>query len=104
MIFLTKFFWLIVTHFVGDYAIQTEFIAKNKGNDWYIMLVHSIIWAGCVCVGLQYLGLYSLWKVLFLILGHALMDFLKTRMPTKKWMIFPDQCFHLIQCLIVYLF
>lgn len=102
MIFLEKFFWLILAHFVGDYVFQSDYIAKNKGNDWYVMLVHSFLWAGCVCLGLQYLGLYSFWKIPFLIIGHAPMDFLKTKLPTKKWMIYPDQCYHILQLFIVY--
>jgi hypothetical protein len=52
----TKFFWLLFGHFLADYALQTDFIAKGKnrhtpipGVPWYyIMGAHAIIHGGMV--------------------------------------------------------
>ena len=101
------FIWLVFAHFIGDIALQPTWQSENKGKYWYVMLCHCMIWAGAISVALEYLGLFELWKVAFLVLGHAAMDFWKTRQPKTPenwWKIYPDQAGHLIQCLIVYLF
>lgn len=95
--------WLIFAHYIGDFALQSDWQAKNKGTKWYIMLAHCMIWTTCICVALQYLGMFALWKAAFLLIGHALMDQWKT---TKQawWYIYPDQAWHLVQVVAVYLF
>jgi len=93
--------WLIFAHFIGDFPLQGDFLAANKGKLWYCMLSHCIIWTACICLALQYLGLYSEWKVVFLILGHTVCDFWKTRKIGWKY-IYPDQAWHIVQCLTVY--
>jgi len=99
--------WLLFAHFIGDIALQSDWQAQNKGRYWYVMLSHCMIWSACICIALQYLGIFSLWKALFLVAGHAVSDYIKTRQPKTPeywWCIYPDQAWHLIQCVIVYLF
>jgi hypothetical protein len=81
-------------------------MAQNKGRLWFVMLVHSIVWTACISVALQYLGLFAMWKVLFLWVGHWICDKWKTTKPKtpEAWVyIYPDQAWHLLQCLIIYL-
>lgn len=97
--------WLIFAHYIGDIALQSSWQAENKRWYWYVMLSHCMIWTACVCVALEYLGLFSLPKVAFLIAGHWLMDSWKARQPKLNstwWMIYPDQAVHLIQLAVVY--
>lgn len=96
--------WLIFAHYIGDIALQSNWQAQNKGKLWYVMLSHCIIWAACVCVALQFLGVYALWKAVFLVLGHALSDTWKSRQPLTPehwWKIYPDQVWHITQVVFV---
>jgi hypothetical protein len=123
---MTSIIWLIFSHYIGDIALQSSWQAENKSKYWYVMLSHCMIWTACVCIALQYLGLFEYWKVLFLVVGHGLMDEWKCHQPHERelkvpdyapinqyntfhivkksnwWMIYPDQAWHFIQLLIVY--
>jgi len=100
------FLWLIFAHVIGDIALQGEFLAMNKGKIWWCMLWHSIIWAGCICFALEYLGIPTpLWKWIFLIGLHYTIDEWKCK-STKEflsWHLWVDQGLHMIQCLIVFI-
>lgn len=99
--------WLIFAHFIGDIALQSAWQAENKGKRWYVMLSHCMIWAACISIALAYLGIFAIWKVVFLVIGHGAMDSWKTRKPRtpEAWKyIYPDQAWHLLQCFIVYKF
>jgi len=102
-----NFIWLIFAHFIGDIALQSSWQADNKGRLWYVMFSHCMIWTALICAGLQFLGILTLWKVLFLVGGHYLLDSWKSKIPktAENWKyIYPDQLGHLIQLVIVYLF
>lgn len=102
-----SFIWLIFAHFIGDIALQSSWQADNKGKLWYVMLSHCMIWTAMISLALEYLGLLELWKILFLLAGHALSDSWKARQPKTAenwWKIYPDQAWHLAQCAIVYFF
>ena len=97
--------WLVFAHFVGDYALQSEWMANNKARYWVVMLSHCIIWTAMISVALQFLGLFALWKVIFLIIGHGVMDEWKAHQPKRPdtwWQIYPDQAWHLCQLLVVF--
>ncbi len=99
--------WLIFAHFIGDFALQTDWQAQNKGKLWYVMLVHCMIWTACICVALQYLGLFHLGKAVFLVAIHFLIDVMKSGFtdasdPEDWWLIYPDQALHFLQCAMVY--
>jgi len=96
--------WVLFAHYIGDIALQSSWQADNKGKLWYVMLSHCMIWTACICVALQYLGLLEYWKVPVLFVGHFLMDEWKAHRPhdaTHWWMIYPDQLWHLAQCVVV---
>ncbi len=99
--------WLIFAHYIGDLALQSDWIAQKKRTLWYVMFSHCMIWAACICVALQFLGIFVLWKALFLVVGHWICDYWKTTKPQTPecwWYIYPDQVWHLMQCVIVYIF
>lgn len=100
------FIWLLFAHYIGDIALQSDWQAKNKGKLWYVMFSHCMIWVACICVGLQFLGLYALWKVLFLLLGHWICDKWKANKPQtpEAWhFIYYDQAWHIVQLGVVFL-
>lgn len=37
-------FTLISCHIVGDYVLQSDFIANTKGTNWYHLFVHCILY------------------------------------------------------------
>lgn len=98
--------WVIFAHYLGDIALQSDWCSKNKKKYPYVMFAHCMVWTGCICVALQYLGLLSLWKPVFLVSGHFGMDYWKAhRLNEDKyfWRNYIDQVWHLLQCLVVYL-
>ncbi len=102
-----NFMWLLFGHFIGDIALQSSWQADNKGEYWYVMLSHVMIWTACICIALEYIGILTLWKILFLIVGHWISDFIKTRqakIPENWWMIYPDQAWHGVQLFLVWYF
>ena len=103
---MLEILWLIMAHFIGDIALQSDWQAKNKGKYWYVLMSHSIIWATCICVALVYIGRFEYWKFFFLFGLHAGCDFIKANQPENEntwWHIYTDQCFHFIQIIIVYI-
>ncbi len=99
--------WLLFAHYIGDIALQSNWQAQNKGKLWYVMFSHCMIWTACICVGLQFLGIFAFWKVLFLLFGHWICDNWKAKKPQtpENWKyIYPDQAWHIIQIIIVYIF
>jgi len=99
--------WLLFAHYIGDTALQSRWQADNKAKSWYVLLCHCMIWAGLVCVALEYIGILVLWKAVFLIGGHFVIDTWKCSKPKSlenKWMMYVDQASHLVQLVIVYVF
>jgi len=103
---IISFACVLFAHYIGDSLLQTKWMTENKPRLWHVMMVHSVIWAGCICVALFFWGLFALWKVLFLIAGHWISDKLKTsaRKPSNAFKYnLIDQAWHVIQCTIVWL-
>jgi hypothetical protein len=96
---------LLALHFLGDYALQTDYMAKNKKDDWYVLLSHSMVWALCISAGLLYVDKLTLYKFIFLVSGHFMCDMWKAKQKEpnmEKINLFLDQGFHVIQIVIVY--
>ena len=96
---LQKLFWLVFSHFLGDYALQSEWMAKMKKSDYYVLFVHGVIWTGIVSAILLSFGSLEWWKVGFLLVGHLLCDAWKCKVGEEYWPF--DQLFHFFQILIV---
>lgn len=87
---------VIICHIVGDYLFQTDYMAREKGKDWYVLFVHCV----CYCVPFIYaFGLDS--KIIILLLTHMMIDVLKAR---GKFGICTDQILHYLIALIFYAF
>ena len=100
-------FWLVFAHCVGDMVLQTPFIAKHKGRDWMLMFYHIIIYTGAIIFTLMIFDIYHWWKIIFIVVGHFVMDTWKSRQPKdeKHWhYLYYDQAFHLFQLIIVWWF
>ena len=103
-------YWLIFAHYMGDFGLQKEWIALNKGKYWYTMLCHGMLWTFCICAALEYQSLFAEWKIYFLLMGHIVCDQwafnVRAQLPKERqfptWHFYVDQCWHLLQCWIVY--
>ena len=106
---LENFMWLVFAHAVGDYALQAPHLGESKLFSPMIMLAHSLVWTGCLAVALKYTNRYDLWKIVFLVIGHFIID---TISSAYAWMCyypfearninFYDQMVHFLQLLIVF--
>lgn len=89
--------WIITAHAIGDWGMQGQFF-KDKSISPWILSAHSILWAGCISIALKYIGIFAVWKFIFLVVGHYLCDGIKNRK------VYLDQAWHGLQCLIVTIF
>ena len=100
--------FLLWLHFIGDYPLQGEFLAKMKGENLYLMFCHVAIWTGTISVGLFLTDNLTLWKIIFLFVIHFMADSYKVNKKDKTKALtndlYKDQLIHFIQILIVYLF
>ena len=62
---LNKIFVLLFSHLIGDYVFQSDFLAQFKSKKNFILLIHSALWTGSICIGLFCIGRYEIWKVVF---------------------------------------
>lgn len=96
--------WLFGAHYIGDIALQSDWIANMKRERWYILFAHVMIWTTVVCIPLRLFDALSAWNLIFLFVGHYAADWLKCRTPKepKYWhYIYYDQGWHLCQLAIV---
>ena len=86
-------FILLVSHFMGDYVLQTDFLAKTKGNNVWHLFAHSVLYS------LPFMIAFGFdWKVPFIIGTHIIIDALKARYKVINYIT--DQVFHLIVLMI----
>ena len=61
-------------HLVGDYVLQIDFIAKTKGENWYHLMVHCLLY----CLPF-YLAFGFVWQIFALLAVHIVVDAMKAR-------------------------
>lgn len=85
----------IFCHLVGDYVLQIDFIAKTKGENWYHLFVHCLLYI------LPFRIVYGVdWRLAVLLVTHIIIDALKARY--KKITYTQDQIAHYIIALLLY--
>ena len=95
MIFATTY-KLLACHMLGDYVMQTDFLARTKGESWWHLLAHCVTYTApfAVVFGVD-------WRVAWLLLTHIVIDALKARWKVIDYLM--DQSLHLL-AIGVYLF
>jgi hypothetical protein len=90
--------WLLFAHFIGDSAMQPERHAMKKGIVLRYMISHCFIYAGVVSSALLYLHTYALWKAIFILISHFIIDMsLRTKDVEKTgWIGWVDQGLHIL--------
>lgn len=88
-------FRLVMCHLVGDYVLQIDFIAKTKGENWYHLLVHCLLY----CLPF-YLAFGFNWQLFVLFGTHIVVDATKERY--KKIGYVADQVIHYVVLLVYF--
>ena len=87
-------FILLASHFIGDYVLQTDFLAKTKGDNIWHLFIHSVLYSLPVMIAFGFN-----WKVPFIIGTHIVIDALKARYKVINYVA--DQVLHLM-VLVIY--
>jgi hypothetical protein len=104
MTFLT----LLFAHLLGDYPLQSDFLAINKGKNNIVLCVHAGIWTGTILVVAHLLGFsVNTIDVIWMFLVHAIADYCKAKpvgfykkMNSLKGGLLIDQGIHIVQILV----
>ena len=99
-------FFLILGHIFGDFALQTDYMAKHKGSKKSVLSLHVLIyvitiglfwWIGVALAGQRgFPDSYSLVTLAALYVQHWLQDFIKSNKSNGgKHAFFVDQAAHL---------
>ena len=94
--FIKTIYKIFVCHFLGDYVLQTDFLANTKGKNWWHLVAHCFLYTApfAVVFGLD-------WRIIFLFATHIVIDAMKARY--KKIDYFTDQILHmLINCIYIF--
>ena len=98
--------FLQLMNYIADYPLQGDFLGIYKSKYDYLLFVHCFIWTGVLCISLQYLEIFSLWKLVFLFIGHFIVDRWKCRHIKNKEigltkLLWIDQLIHFLQIIII---
>lgn len=86
----------IFCHLIGDYVLQIDYIAKTKGENWYHLLVHCLLYI------LPFRIVYGAdWGLVILLVSHIVIDALKARY--KKITYVQDQELHYATAFLLYM-
>jgi len=99
-------FFLLLGHFVGDYAFQSDMMAEKKKSSMGALTLHIFyytitIWISFICYSILYQrGLFLKSSTLFfmpmLFIQHWVQDFIKGRISVcSKQVYYLDQAIHL---------
>ena len=88
-----KIYTLLACHFLGDYVLQIDYIAKTKGSNWWHLFAHCVLYSVpfAVAFGVD-------WRLYIIIVFHFIVDTLKARY--KRIGYVTDQALHLATMLI----
>lgn len=80
---------LLAAHMLGDYVLQTDFLARTKGESWWHLLAH------CVTYTVPFAIAFGIdWRVAWLLATHIVIDALKARW--NKISYAQDQVAHIV--------
>ena len=82
-----KILEIIFCHLIGDYVLQSNFIAESKGSNWYHLLTHCFLYIVPFYIAFGYD--YRIW---ILLASHIIIDPLKARYGKINYVT--DQVLH----------
>ena len=109
---MDSMWFLMLGHFLGDYAFQSDRIAKIKGENLGLLALHVLVYTLTVAA-VYYGGLllsgrgidsptWFIFAFLGVFLVHGAQDFCKARLfSNSRQAYYIDQAIHLIQLFII---
>jgi hypothetical protein len=98
--------WILLGHYICDYPLQGSFLAQTKGQYWYSLLVHSLIYGLGMALVFKVLGVFAIWKAVVLVISHIIIDYKKVTAKNKEKALtsylYIDQALHLIINFVLY--
>jgi hypothetical protein len=90
---LEKVVLLVMCHMIGDYVLQSDFIATTKGKNWYHLFAHCVLYVVpfYICFGF-------VWQLAAIFVAHLIIDPLKARY--NKINYWQDQALHYLVSLL----
>lgn len=99
--------YLMLGHFVGDFALQSDRMAQKKNNSKRTLTLHALIYALVIAgvlllhswaTGMNYFLSWTVCGLLFLLLVlHWFQDYLKGHvLPNTKQVHYLDQILHIV--------
>lgn len=106
---MTPFEFLFISHLIGDYLFQTNWMAMNKANKWLPLLSHCLVYTLTISIiAFLTFGGLSWLAISFIFLTHVILDrrtfvswwaekVMGAVSKESSWLkIVVDQVFHLI--------
>lgn len=84
---------IIMCHLIGDYVLQSDFIAQTKGSNRYHLVVHCFLY-----IVPFYIVFGFDWKLIVILITHIVIDPLKARWNKINYIT--DQILHYLIALI----
>jgi len=85
---MEKLITLFFCHMIGDYVLQSDFIARTKGENWWHLLVHCTLY-----VFPFYLFFGLCWQLAVIWAVHIIVDAAKARYHAITYLT--DQVIHI---------
>ncbi|WP_422121887.1 DUF3307 domain-containing protein [Planococcus sp. X10-3] len=105
---MSQFDYLLIGHLIGDFLLQTSWMAKNKAAKWLPLLAHVTVYTLVVGVFGWMSGGLSLAAIALIFFSHILLDrktfvalwvrnIQTAKGPEQAWLrVMADQIFHII--------
>lgn len=97
--------WILLAHYVLDYPLQGSFLAQTKGEYFYSLFAHSMIYGLGMAFVFKLLGVFTMWKAIVLVVSHIIIDYKKATAQDKEksltTYLYIDQALHIILNLIL---
>lgn len=98
--------YLLLGHFVGDFALQSDYMAQKKTNSKktltfhvlvYVLVIAAVLLLYALAAGRDHFFSWTVLGLLFLVyVVHWLQDYLKGHvLPRTKQMYYLDQILHI---------
>lgn len=94
---MENIFLIVICHLIGDYVLQSDFIATTKGSNWYHLFVHCALY-----VVPFYIFFGFDWRIGILFGLHMIVDPLKARWNKISYP--QDQVIHYTTAFALYIF
>lgn len=114
MIPVSQFDALLVGHLIGDFVLQTRWMAAHKASRWLPLVVHAVLYTAVVVGAAEVFGGIHAWAIALIFLTHVALDqrrFVRwwsshiqgvTAGSADAWVtVMADQAFHVMVLFIV---